>query len=714
MKKKVINYDNKEAVIDLFAIDSNFVKLFDLTTSIGSLDEIGRSVDKVALTVKTAKKLYGDADPLGKVIKINDRNYTVSSIINVAPTKTTFQFDAILPIADFNRWYNIPYDFFLMPKDFDYNQFNAKYSTPQYRYDKFEGELLKITPLSTLYFNKFNSDLTISGDRQTINILFLVALIVLVIGVFNFINIYTVLMLRRSKEVGVKKVFGASTNSILAGIYLENLIMVIAAVLGGWIVTYMCKDFASGTLGIPIVQNWNFDILLSTSFVVLLPIITTIYPYIKYRYAKPITSLQEVSTTGKSIISRAVFLVLQYVMTVVIVIFSIYFVRQLSYMLNSELGYRHKGIIAAKVFHDNNNYDQLTSDKKEEEKKKRERKAQNITTFTNTLSSSPLIEKFSFEAPPISSYNVKDGRITVSISGSDEKVPINVWYTSQGFYDLYKIDFVEGRNWNDSIDVGTQYRCIVNESLLKSLSISNWQNITLQTSTRLWWQAGNSDDEKAMKQNPPFEIVGVVKDFNAGHLSKSCPPMMMIYWAVGHEDANDGIYVLPKEGKTQEVVALLEKLHGELGNGEFSCEMVSDQVADLYKEDKKVTIIYSTFAVIAILIGALGLFSLSLYDVQQRRREIALRRVHGAQVNEIVKILLGKYFLLLGIAFLIAMPLAWFAIDWYMKDFVHRAPISWWIFLVGAIVTAAISLLTLIWQTYKAAAENPANLMKKE
>ena len=155
-------------------------------------------------------------------------------------------------------------------------------------------------------------------------------------------------------------------------------------------------------------------------------------------------------------------------------------------------------------------------------------------------------------------------------------------------------------------------------------------------------------------------------------------------------------------------------MHDELIGGNFEYSFIEDKHRELYLEDLHLTQIYSIFAIIAILISSLGLFSLSLFDVQQRFREIAIRKVNGATTAIVMRMLLQKYYKLLGIAFLIATPISWLAINRYLEDFAHKASVSWWIFAVALLITAGISLATLIWQIRKAARTNPAEAIKSE
>ena len=187
---------------------------------------------------------------------------------------------------------------------------------------------------------------------------------------------------------------------------------------------------------------------------------------------------------------------------------------------------------------------------------------------------------------------------------------------------------------------------------------------------------------------------------------------MMFYYY--EDDPRHPFIAYIPDGKEQEAIAYLKQLYEETEGDEFEYTFVSDEVRNMYDKDKQVTGIYTVFAIIAILISSLGLFGLSLFDVQQRYQEIAIRKVNGATTFSMMKMLLLKYYMLLGIAFLVAAPIAWLAISRYLEDFAHKAPVSWWIFAVALLITAGISLATLIWQIRKAAQTNPAKAMKSE
>ena len=183
---------------------------------------------------------------------------------------------------------------------------------------------------------------------------------------------------------------------------------------------------------------------------------------------------------------------------------------------------------------------------------------------------------------------------------------------------------------------------------------------------------------------------------------------------MGDTDIYEPVVASFAPGRRQEVIELMKNLHDELVGGEFTYSFIEDEVAAMYREDKKVAMICTVFTGIAIVISMLGLFGISLFDVRQRRKEIAIRKINGARIIDIVRLLLKKYFALLGLAFAASVPVALFAIHKYLENFANKASIAWWLFAVALIVTVAVSLLTLLYQTYKAGNENPANVIKSE
>ena len=244
------------------------------------------------------------------------------------------------------------------------------------------------------------------------------------------------------------------------------------------------------------------------------------------------------------------------------------------------------------------------------------------------------------------------------------------------------------------------------------MGITDIHSDMIQTKDRLWW-----DSSVDSSGNPPVHIVGVIQDFRTEHLSKSVQPMIYGYSPSSGEYFHPGNYILIRyqPGKQEEVLKLLSDLRNEVsGEGELQYSFLEDEIAKRYENDRRIVHIYLTFAALAIAVSCLGLFGLSLFEIRLRHREIALRKVHGAKVSDIVRLLLKRYLVLLGVSALIAFPIAIFFIQKYMEDFAYRTPLAGWMFVLSLLIVAVISGGALFWQTHKAANINPAIVMKRE
>jgi hypothetical protein len=293
------------------------------------------------------------------------------------------------------------------------------------------------------------------------------------------------------------------------------------------------------------------------------------------------------------------------------------------------------------------------------------------------MDASPLFEHWSFVNFPVNSklistkhkFAVAGKEMECSLLGADE-----TWFK------LFEIELLNGRVWDNNVDNYFSYNAVVTENTLKQFGIADYRETLMQPYRRVWW-ASNRGDE--MKTNPPYRIVGVVKDFYIEHLSQQSEPAVFYFTDVS---LSAPVMASFAPERRQEVIEFMKNLHDELVGGEFTYSFIEDEIAAMYKDDKKVAMICTVFTGIAILISMIGLFGISLFDIRQRRKEIAIQKINGAQIIDIVRLLVKKYFVLLGLAFAASIPAA-----------------------LG--VTVAISLSTLLYQTYRAGNENPANAL---
>lgn len=713
LPKGEITKDNYHFPVRAIAIDTTFFQLMPRESVIGMTDRL--SPTGAILSEDFCKRLFGKEDPIGKELTFGGKNVTVSGIMKAPSTKVSFDFDIIVSEKLQRMWVGSGnarrVSLVRLHRAEDLETINAW--QPEQKLIAFGKNEIKfqLFPLKNSYFNKqilcYGEEMFPKGDKSGIHILIFVAFLLFSIGTLNFLNLYMVIMQKRGLEFGIKKVFGAGHWQFFKQLYTENfLLSAITLLFVGMIIEVTDKILVS-TLGIPIYNNIAFNTTLGVGMLFGFPLITMLYPYFRYTYNRPVSSIKGVNQRNNTLFSRSLFLMVQYVITFCLIVVSIYFAKQLYGMLNADLGFNTKNIIRC-ILIPAENSDHVIHNLKDWERK-REQEKQKAGHIVHTLNACPDILAWTINA----AWNASSDSYPLGkVAGTDgEFLEGNSSTLCISDFALFDLQIVEGRGWNET-DEFSSYNLIINETAKKQWGITDIHTDMIQTKNRLWW-----DSKSDNSVNPPFHIVGVVKDFRTDHLSKAIQPMIYTYSPSSGNYFHPGsdFLVRYQPGKQQEVIKVLTKLRNEVsGEGEFSYTFLEDDIAQRYENEQRIVRIYLTFAALAIAVSCLGLFGLSLFEIRLRYREIALRKAHGAGVSDIVRLLLKRYSLLLGGSALIAFPLSVFFIHKYMEDYAYRTPLSGWIFLVALFIIATISAGVLFWQVHKAANINPATVMKRE
>lgn len=691
--------------LNVLVADSSFLKIMPYPVLSG-IHNITSPNDAI-ITQDLAHRLFGSVDPLGKqFVSSTGKTLTIRGIIGNPSTKASINFDMITPTFqdNENQWSRIGICLVKLARGTDLDKYNQKISQSQ-ALSYFENEPIsyQLCSLRDFYFNKkieTFSSLMLRGNHTQLIILIIVAGMLLLVGLLNFINIYTVVILKRAREFGIKKVYGASKYQIFMQIYIENLCITAIALFLIWGLVESTSGLCSNVFDIPVKGNVMFDGIVSLFILLGLPLIITIYPFLKYSYSSSITSLHSINVGGNSIVSRIGFLFIQYIITFSLVVIALFFVRQLYTMLNADLGYKTKDIISCEFLnYDVYNRSYSTHEEWEKSAKEFRQKKQMIQQKMNAC---PLFISWNYNGDlPIQLEPY------MNFTYNQEKHKMAIISASDTYMKIFGFQLKEGRVWNYK-DRFSQYKLIINETAQKMFGITDISKAFLQPERRIWYSRGID-----VGKNPPFEVVGVIKDFRSGHLSKKNIPLAIFYEDGMNAEERMLASIVP--GKKKEAVAFLKKLHDEvIGEGDFIYSFVEDEVAKIYKEDQRTTRIYMAFACLAIFISCMGLFGLSLYDIRQRYREIALRKVNGASDRQIIFLLMRKYLYILGLSFIIAIPVVYYIIYDYTKNFEVKTPIGIDIFIIGLLLTTFISMGTLLWQVHQALRINPASVMKNE
>lgn len=695
----------------VFSIDSTFFKMFPYKVLMGS-NRIRRPGDVVITRSFWEEVLQGRPVVGGSFTNGQGRKFTIIGVVDAPATKTSWQPQMFMSDEiDAFLLYSPTYALRMVP-GYDLKALNQKHGkeVPRNKWATYQTLRYEYLPLSELYFDadlERDNPMYRFGNPGYISVLKAVAFLMGLIGLLNFVNIYTVIMSRRSREFGIKKVFGAGKADIFVQIYVENMLLAGLALLLCWTILEVTRYLFYNELYIPVASDVRFDLLASAIVLWGLPLLTTVYPYLKFTRSLPVNSIRAITTSRVSVRSRMVFLGVQYVLTIFIISVSLFFVKQLDYMLHADLGFRTHDIINATMYH---NPLGLYKDSKENLLDEGKRQQINRELVNRRMAESTLFEYWNRS----SNILLDGGRLENFALERAENGFHQALVTSmtRRTMDMYGLQLVEGRLWNDSVDEAlsrNSFKVIINETAKRVLGVKDITREKLQPEDVHFASSWMPDFF-----NPPCEIVGVIKDFNVRHLSKATMPMVIYY----DSEIKWGLYAVTAAYRHEDrarVIRFLSDLYEEAtGRTDFEYTLIEDVLAKMYEDDRRVVRIYTLFAGVAILISLLGLLAIALFDISQRRREIGLRKVNGAQARDIYPLLLRKYLAVLGVSAVVSVPLSWLAITLYLQGFAHKAPLTPGLFVVAVLVTALLSLLTVMWQVHRAAHVNPAEVIKRE
>lgn len=698
-----INVNGNKISVKSLGIDSLFFKVLPYPVVSGTPNML--TPNDAIITERFARKIFGKENPIGKkFIHSSNDELTVVGIVGEPSTKSFLDFDLLLN-RNQRAMLGIPLDLVVLQQNSSVEQLNKQYGEfTESRQFARKNARFQLFPLKEFYFDTHHEfppniylgaadSIFIRGNKNAVNVLTIVSALILLIGLFNFINIYTVIILKRGKEFGVKKLFGAGKWQIFRQIYLENFFLTLIALFLSLFFIEITEKFLSVHLNFIVAQNISFTVLLCAVTAVFLPLISSIFPFLKYCYSAPITSLRNIRFGRSGFITRWTFLFLQYALTIGLLIAAQFFMKQLNFMLHANHGYNTENVVVCRMMHRDFNAPQSTDFEAATRKID-----EDAALIKKKIDESPLFSDWEFGKPI---YDLS-ANVPFKRTDGNEYRELKIVSMSPRFLKMFGFELKEGRLW-DSTDMSAEYKFIINESAKHLFEITDIQSQTLRPERSLM------RDES----NPPYKIVGVIKDFQTGHLSKSTVPLAISF----QEKGNHFDYLMARfiPERRNEALAYLADIYKQVnGKAEFEYTLLQNDIADLYKDDRQISRVYTLFAVIAICISCLGLFGLSLFDIRQKYREIALRKINGAKTKDILPLLLKKYLILISFSSVVAIPVVYFAIKKYLENFVHQTVISWWIFVIAIFIVLAISLLTLVWQVKNAVGINPAKILKSE
>lgn len=685
-----LTYENETYSAEGIVTDSTFFQVFDFKLKIGDEASVLKDPDAVLLTENLAKKMFGNEDPIGKIININktrDKNFMVKGILENPPHHSSIVFDFVFPeqYNDPNLFNRMGGDFILAGKNFNPNEFREKIKYLARENFQFTESTLSIIPFKFEEINK--SGLESIGifsryvNEDNLYIQIIIMLVILIISALNFSNLQVINTNARVKDSALKMVNGANRRHIIIQIFVEMALLVfistILTTIGYQLVLPIFMSFTSISIDMTIsrVLTMNLSILL------VLSVVGIVYPLFLAIKIPLIKSLKSQIFTQNHLKGKKAVVVFQYTLTFILLISSTVIARQLSLMLDKDLGFKKKNIISAQIFNVPANF-------------KTKEESDEFMEFyqfeKNELAAHSSIKNFAKGNRPINTFTM-DWR---SKEGDFELETHNTIKVAPNYEKVLGLKMTEGRFFDTKLDKSRGPRIVINESAKKYWGINTINGKKMEN--------GSWGD---------FEIIGVVKDFNYQHLSSKVQPLMMLYM----EDIEDDFLIEFQEGAIKSGLAHVSQFFTKQNPKEtFNYTFLEDDVAAQYLKEKQLSINYILFTIIAVVISCIGLFTIAIYDTRRRVKEIALRKVNGATVGEILSLLNKGFIKWVALAFIIACPITYITMSKWLENFAYKTSLSWWVFALAGLLTIIIALITVSWQSFRAAVANPVDSLRDE
>ena len=693
VRKNDIKFKEANAI----AVDSAFFNVFDFKLSQGDKSSALVAPFSMVLTEATARKYFGEGPVIGQILKvknedIDDRNFTVTGIMESMPANSHIQADILISMTTYsqgvmpnfdNLWglYD-PWAYVLLNPAASPQALVAKFPDfiesnigEDLRKDKMSLSLF-LEPLKTVYLGSTRGG-KISGDSNLIYIFSIVALFILLIACINFINLTTARSVERAKEVGVRKVIGAGKRQLAFQFIGESVLLCIIAFVFAVVLTILALPYFSILAGKTVVGSTAelsgyFGVLFLIAIIV--GLLAGAYPAIVLSSFKPVSVLKGRFSTGKTGFSlRSVLVVAQFSIAIVLMVGTVVIYNQMNFMQSQDLGFtkEHLVVIEADV---SPKLDLLKDDLKR------------LPGVVSTGLSSSVPGNTNNSA-----YSVIENNL-----GEEQVANLDAYFVDYDFVSEFGLKVVAGRDFNRDISSDSTEAMIVNEQTVKLLGYSDPSDVLGATFSQ-WGKEGR--------------IIGVVKDFHFRSLQENIKPMTL---AFGTSKADILTVKIRPDDMQTTLAAIEQRWEALLPDATFDYYFLDESFNRQYRAQERFGTLFLTFAVLAILISCLGLLGLAAYSTLQRKREIGIRKVIGSSVFGIVNLISKEFLKLIAVAFLIAAPIAWFVMSTWLNDFAYHISIEWWVFAMAGMATVVVAMLTVSFHAIKAAVANPVKSLRTE
>lgn len=669
----------------LLYVDTTFFTIFNFPLFEGNPKSVLSASNSIVLSKSFAKKIFGDIDPIGKSIRsLSGFDLMVTGIADDAPSNTMFQFDVIAPVNLFVEKGNFTFSwdggpefniFVKLKANINPESLNSKFSS---FFDKYLTDSKRngyLQAIKDIHLHSSHFAFTNNEKRYSEIILFaIISIFILFIAIINYVNLSTARSIERAKEVGIKKVVGASRLVLIRQFFAESYLIVLFSVFLALILIEIFLPYINGLLNekLSLYDGKTHSVLLIlTAFFIVVGSLSAFYPAIFLSSFKPIKVLKGgQSAKGKSRF-RIGLVIFQFIISSILISGTIYSVQQLDFILNKDRGYNQQHLAAI----------YLSSKVLRQKQNILKNEVLNLSGVVNASASSNY-PGYGFTA---------NGYLP---EGFSDYMLIKLLEVDPDYFKTMEMKIIEGRGFSSELS-SDEDKYIINETLAKKL---NWSNALGKTIFR----------------NGKHDVIGVIEDFHFNSLQSKIEPLIITIRA--YNNYNYRILNVKLDGKNNNgVLKEIERIFKNTDQSQlFNYTFLDAQYKEIYSSEISFSKLFQLFSFLAIFIACLGLFGLASYTAEQRTKEMGIRKVLGASSKGLLLLLSKQYFYIILIANSIAIPLTIYLLQSWQNNYAYHVKTSIFLFLVTILISFIIAAFIVIMLSVKATSQNPVNALKYE
>lgn len=677
--------------------DHNFFKVFDLTLLTGNPSLVLNEPNQIVLTESTAKRYFNSAaEATGKSLKVDGADYLVTGVMQDFPSNSHIDFDFLASFKTHRHGRNPEwspsnyYSYVKFQEGFNLSEIKGKIDQIS---DKYFGEAMKaygfttsfhLQPVTTIHV----SDSAISTIKPTTDIRYLyvfglVGILLIFIGIINYVNLATAEATERNKEVGLRKVLGAGRSQLFGQFISESFLLTASSLLFSLLALFILASNFESLTGVPFDFNVLFSplgVFVMAIILILVSLMSGFYPALILSNMEPLKALGKNIKMGGGAWLRKSLVVFQFFVSIGLLISTIVVKNQLDYMQTINLGYDREEVVALSYHYNMRN---------------------SIKSFKSEMLRTGVASQVALAADmPI---HIKAGYKIFPGGDNDKEIMITGYSVDQDIVKTLGLTILAGEDFSENdisrteaYEKGLDFSLILNESAAKELG---------------WTPEDAIGRKVSVGEEGLSGIKAVVEDFYFNSLHHHVGPLAIV---VDPEQANVILAKLPK-GNPSENLSKLEVLwSSQYPDRPFNYKFVDQEYARMYRSEERVGAIFTVFAGIAVFIAIMGLFGLVSYVALRRTREISIRKVLGAKFEDVLKVLAADFFALLAVSAILAVAFGiWFSKEW-AKGFAYHSDVPAWVYLSAIFIVAAISFMTIGFRTVKVYIQNPAKTLKDD